>query len=178
VTVPPDWADGIDGAAASDAFGLLTLDVPAERWVDAASRARDAGLTFFDWLSAVDELDDGFRVVLHVANLTNHQRILLRTLIPRAAPRLDSLAAVYAGAAWHERETAEMFGIDFTGHPGLQPLLLPDGFEGNPLRKEFLLQARQDKPWPGAKEPGESDADLASPRRKRRSTPPGVPAAP
>jgi len=167
--------DSIDGAVRSDAFGLPTVDVPPEHWIAAATRARDDGLTFFDWLSAVDELDAGFRIVLHLADLMARQRVLLRTLIPREEPRVDSLAAVFAGAAWHERETAEMFGIDFTGHPGLEPLLLPDGFEGNPLRKEFLLQARQDKPWPGAKEPGESDADLASPRRRRRNVPPGVP---
>jgi NADH-quinone oxidoreductase subunit C len=96
-------------------------------------------------------------------------------------PTLDvppELVAVFAGAAWHEREAAEMFGLEFTGHPGLEPLLLPDGFSGHPLRKEFLLPARQARPWPGAKEPGESDADLANPtaRRRRRHTPPGVPA--
>jgi NADH-quinone oxidoreductase subunit C len=167
----------VEGAVSSDAFGLPTLDVPPASWVEAATRARDSGLTFFDWLSAVDELDAGFRVVLHLADLTTRQHLLLRTLIPREDARVDSLAAVFAGAAWHERETAEMFGIDFAGHPGLSPLLLPEGFEGNPLRKEFLLQARQDKPWPGAKDPGESDADLASPRRKRRNTPPGVPSS-
>ena len=54
-----------------------------------------------------------------------------------------------------------MFGITFEGHPNLVPLLLPDGFEGHPLRKDFVLAARVAKPWPGAKEPGESDADGA-----------------
>jgi NADH-quinone oxidoreductase subunit C len=169
----------VDGGVLSDAFGTPTLDVPAAAWVEAATRARDElGLRFFDWLSAVDELDAGFRVVLHLADLTTGQRLLLRTLVPRDPARVDSLAAVFPGAGWHERETAEMFGLDFVGHPGLDPLLLPDDFTGNPLRKEFLLQARQDRPWPGAKEPGESDADLASPtgaRRRRRNTPPGVP---
>ena len=164
----------VEGVA-SDAFGLPTLDVPPERWVEAATQARDDGYQFFDWLSAVDELDHGFRLVLHLADLTSRQRLLLRTLIPRSEPRVASLAGVFKGADWHERETAEMFGIAFDGHPGPAPLLLHDGFEGHPLRKEFLLQARQDKPWPGAKEPGESDADLAAPRRKRRFTPPGVP---
>lgn len=167
----------VEGAVTSDAFGLPVLDVPPSEWVTAATQARDGGMTFFDWLSAVDELDAGFRIVLHLMNLTTHQRLLLRTLVPRDAAQVDSLATVFAGAAWHEREAAEMFGIQFAGHPGLEPLLLPDGFEGNPLRKEFLLQARQDKPWPGSKEPGESDADLAdptAPRRKRRNLPPGV----
>ncbi|HVU61644.1 MAG TPA: NADH-quinone oxidoreductase subunit C, partial [Mycobacteriales bacterium] len=63
------------------------------------------------------------------------------------------------------------------GHPDLRSLLLPNGFEGNPLRKEFVLAARVAKPWPGAKEPGQSDADLAAgaARRSRRLTPPGLP---
>jgi NADH-quinone oxidoreductase subunit C len=169
----------VEGGVLSDAFGTPTLDVPPEQWVATATRARDElGLRFFDWLSAVDELDAGFRVVLHLADLATGQRLLLRTLVPREQARVDSLAAVFAGAAWHEREAAEMFGLEFTGHPGLEPLLLPDGFSGHPLRKEFLLPARQARPWPGAKEPGESDADLANPtaRRRRRHTPPGVPA--
>jgi NADH-quinone oxidoreductase subunit C len=84
---------------------------------------------------------------------------------------------VWTGANWHERETFEMFGVVFDGHPNLVPLLLPDGFEGHPLRKEFVLASRVAKAWPGAKEPGESDRDteVAAPGR-RRMLPPGVPA--
>ena len=100
--------------------------------------------------------------------------LLLRTRVPRdAAAARDACADVYAGAGWHERETHEMFGIDFAGHEPLEPLLLPDGFEGHPLRKDFVLASRVAKPWPGAKEPGESDGE-ASPSR-RRTRPPGVP---
>ena len=66
-----------------------------------------------------------------------------------------------------------MFGIDFAGHPNLVPLLLPDGFEGHPLRKDFVLAARVAKPWPGAKEPGESDE--GGPPSRRKTRPPGVP---
>jgi NADH-quinone oxidoreductase subunit C len=152
-------------------FGQLTLDVPAAGWVPAATAARDdpeTDLSCFDWLSAVDELDAGFDVVLSVYSATHRHRALLRTRVPRADPRLDSLVPVFAGADWHERETYEMFGIVFDGHPGLAPLLLPPGFEGHPLRKDFVLAARVAKPWPGEKEPGESN-----PRRRLR--PPGVP---
>jgi NADH-quinone oxidoreductase subunit C len=80
---------------------------------------------------------------------------------------------LYPGAGWHERETHEMFGIDFPGHPGLAPLLLPPEFEGHPLRKEFILASRVAKPWPGAKEPGESHDATAAKRQPMR--PPGVP---
>ena len=169
------WATG------SEAFALLTVDVPAEHWIDALTTARDGlGLAYFDWLSAVDELADGFSVCAHLAAVGTGgelRRLLLRTRVARDAAALPTATGVYAGAAWHERETHEMFGIDFTGHPGLDLLLLPEGFEGHPLRKEFVLAARVAKAWPGAKEPGESDhgADAAATTARRRMLPPGVP---
>jgi len=143
----------VDGAAPRVEFGRLTVDVPAAGWVAAATAARDdpqADLSCFDWLSAVDELDAGFDVVLSVYSAAHRHRALLRTRVPRSQPRLDSLVPVFAGADWHERETHEMFGIEFPGHPGLAPLLLPPGFEGHPLRKDFVLAARVAKAWPGA----------------------------
>ena len=153
----------VEGAVPSVEFGQVTVDVPAASWVAAATAARDeAGLSTFDWLSAVDELS-GFDVVLAVYSVPLKQRARLRTRVPRAEPVLPTLVPVFAGAAWHERETHEMFGIGFAGHPGLDPLLLPAGFEGHPLRKEFVLAARVVKDWPGAKEPGG-----ASPRRRQR----------
>ncbi|GCD93963.1 NADH-quinone oxidoreductase subunit C [Embleya hyalina] len=164
--------------AVSDAYGLVTLDVAPEHWVDALTAARDRlGCAFFDWLTGVDELADGFGVVAHVCAIPRGPRLLLRTRVPREGAVLASASGVYAGARWHERETHEMFGIDFTGHPGLDPLLLPDGFEGHPLRKEFVLAARVAKPWPGAKEPGESDHGGGPGRSpgRRRTLPPGVP---
>jgi NADH-quinone oxidoreductase subunit C len=96
--------------------------------------------------------------------------VLLRTRCPRDDARVRSVVDLYAGAAWHERLAAEMFGIAFEGHE-TAPLLLPDGFGAHPLRKDFVLAARAAKRWPGAKDPGESDADLAT--RRRRPVPPG-----
>jgi NADH:ubiquinone oxidoreductase subunit C len=150
------------------------VDVPAESWIAALTTARDRlGCTFFDWLSAVDEPGAGFRVVAHVAAVgAPVRRLLLRTTVAHDAPALASAIGVYAGAGWHERETYEMFGVAFTDHPHLVPLLLPDGFEGHPLRKDFVLAARVAKAWPGAKEPGESDH--GGPKR-RQMLPPGVP---
>ncbi|GAA2918665.1 NADH-quinone oxidoreductase subunit C [Streptomyces thioluteus] len=170
------------GATAEEAYGLLTVDVPAGTWLAALDTARTTlGCTFFDWLSAVDEPGTGFRVCAHVAALPSRdgapvRRLLLRTTVPHEAPALPTAVHLYAGAAWHERETHEMFGIDFTGHPHLVPLLLPDGFEGHPLRKDFVLAARVAKAWPGAKEPGEPAAGAAHGGPKRRQMlPPGVP---
>jgi NADH-quinone oxidoreductase subunit C len=94
--------------------------------------------------------------------------------VSRDDPAVASIVDIYPGAAWHERETHEMFGIDFPGHPDLAPLLLPPEFEGHPLRKDFVLAARVAKDWPGAKEPGESQVDTSSRRQPMR--PPGVPA--
>ncbi|MFG2975290.1 NADH-quinone oxidoreductase subunit C [Streptomyces sp. NPDC048331] len=174
----PDAAPTVFGAEAVAEFSydVLTVDVPVGSWISALEIARDKlGCTYFDWLSAVDEPGTGFRICAHVASLENHRvrRLLLRTTVPHSAASLPSAVAVYAGAEWHERETFEMFGVTFTDHPHLVPLLLPENFEGHPLRKDFVLAARVAKAWPGAKEPGEAH-DPDAPKR-RQMLPPGVP---
>jgi NADH-quinone oxidoreductase subunit C len=154
----------------TDAFGTTTVDVSPGEWVATAASLRDdegSSCDFFDWLSAYDDGDIGLAVVLRVWSVARRTGVILRTHVPRDGGTLPTLTGVWAGAAWHERETFEMFGIAFVGHPDLRPLLLPDGFEGHPLRKEFVLASRVAKEWPGAKEPGES-----TPGRKR---PFGVP---
>ncbi|MFH8219817.1 NADH-quinone oxidoreductase subunit C [Streptomyces sp. NPDC018057] len=161
------------GATAEESYAVLTVDVPADSWVSALLTARDTlGCTYFDWLSAVDEPGTGLRIAAHVVALAPVRRLLVRTTVPHERPVLPTAVEVYAGAAWHERETHEMFGVDFAGHPALDHLLLPDTFEGHPLRKDFVLAARVAKAWPGAKEPGESDH--GGPKR-RQMLPPGVP---
>ncbi|GGX35267.1 NADH-quinone oxidoreductase subunit C [Streptomyces chartreusis] len=160
-------------ATAEESYEVLTVDVPPASWLAALEAARDGlGCTYFDWLSAVDEPGTGFRVAAHVAALSPVRRLLVRTTVPHEAPTLPSAVGVYAGAGWHERETHEMFGVDFTDHPALDHLLLPENFEGHPLRKDFVLAARVAKAWPGAKEPGESEH--GGPKR-RQMLPPGVP---
>lgn len=156
-------------------------DVPLLEWASALSAARSEGFDFFDWMTAVDQTDaeetPGFDLVCHLMNSHTGQagaaagdssevtssrlaRVLIRTRVPDGqAPA--SATPLWAGAAWHERETHEMFGIDFEGFDdgtglGLRPLLLPNGFEGTPLRKSFVLASRASKAWPGAKEPGEA----------------------
>ena len=162
-----------------------TRVVGAGEWRAALVAARDEGYRFFDWLSAVDRTYDdaapGFDVTAHLLDVSTPgalRGILLVTRVADGQP-LDSVTGVFAGAAWHERETFEMFGIDFTGFDdgsglAIRPLLLPDGFEGTPLRKSFQLAARASKPWPGGKEPGEGHESAKSPSRRRVQAP-GVP---
>jgi NADH:ubiquinone oxidoreductase subunit C len=169
---PVDELFGPD-ATAEESYDLLTVDVPPTAWITALRTARSTlGCTYFDWLSAVDEPGTGFRVSAHVVALSPVRRLLVRTTVPHEAPVLPTAVDVYAGAGWHERETHEMFGVGFEGHPALDHLLLPETFEGHPLRKDFVLAARVAKAWPGAKEPGESEH--GGPKR-RQMLPPGVP---
>jgi NADH:ubiquinone oxidoreductase subunit C len=158
----------------SESFGDLTAALAPESWVAGLTLLRDeCGLTYFDWLSAVDEGDSsGFSVFCHLADPDSHRHLLARTSLGASAPSLATATGVFRGAAWHERETHEMFGIDFPGHPHLVPLLLSDEFVGHPLRKDFVLTARVSKTWPGAKEPGEPGDGSPS---RRKMQPPGVP---
>jgi len=162
-----------------------TRVVEAGAWHAAVAAARDEGYAYFDWLSAVDRTYDestpGYDVTAHVLDVSTPgalRGILLVTRVADGEP-VASVTGVYAGAAWHERETHEMFGLEFAGFDdgsglGLRPLLLPDGFEGTPLRKSFQLAARASKPWPGGKEPGEGHESAKSPSRRRVQAP-GVP---
>ena len=164
------------GLTPTSSYGQLTVDVPRDAWVRVVTSARDdLGLSYFDLLTAVDERAAGFDVVLRLWSVSGRTGLLLRTRCPRDDATVPSLTGVFAGAGWHERQTAELFGIAFDGHPGLAPLLLSEQVDGHPLRKDFVLTERVSKPWPGAKEPGESDADLVGAPVRRKNLPLGVP---
>jgi NADH-quinone oxidoreductase subunit C len=190
VTALGEGSDGgvvVVGRTGADRWARATVDVAPDRWRAALLVARDAlGCDFFDWLSAVDELEQGYAVVAHVWSTPHRFGVLIRTRVPRERPVIDSVVDVYPGASWHERETHEMFGMTVVGHPGLAPLLLSPRFDGHPLRKDFVLASRVAKPWPGAVEPGEPAestpaAEAGGPGAGRRTParaaarPPGVP---
>ena len=163
------------GSAPTESYGVLAVDVASASWVATVIRARDdLQLEMFDLLTAVDLGDDGFDVVVRLWAPERRAGLVLRTRCGRDNPVVPTLTGVFGGADWHERAVAELFGISFDGHEAT-PLLLPASFEGHPLRKDFVLASRAARPWPGAKEPGESDADLGRPRR--RQLPLGAPPA-
>ena len=170
MTVVERLACVLPEAQVSTSYGVVTADVGRERWVEAVTAVRDDEVldgTFFDVLLAVDEHPRGFDVVVRLWSVASRHGVHLRTRCPREDARVPSLTGVFGGAAWHEREAAEMFGIAFDGHPDPSPLLLPDGFEGHPLRKERVLAARAELPWPGAHDPAGKPS--------RRLQPPGSP---
>ncbi len=93
--------------------------------------------------------DTRFQLLAHLYSTRSHLGVVFKADLPDDDLRVASWVPVYHGADWHERETWEMFGIEFTGHPNLAHIYLPSGFEGHPLRKDFPLLARRVKPWPG-----------------------------
>lgn len=114
-----------------------------------------------EWETGYAGGDTRFQVIARVYSVRRRHGITIKADLDEAEPRVESWVPVYRGADWHERETWEMFGFDFTGHPRLRNMYLPSGFEGHPLRKDFPLLARAVKPWPGLvdKEPIPGDGD-------------------
>ena len=111
--------------------------------------------------------DTRFQVIARVEDIQRHIGVTLKTDVPEDTLTVPTWVRTYLGADWHERETWEMFGIQFAGHPNLRHIYLPTDFEGHPLRKDFPLLARVVKPWPGivdvepmpGEEPEAADAD-------------------
>lgn len=119
----------------------------------------DLALDFCDFSAGVDFEDQGFEVVTHLFSTTHRHNVRLKVRLPHDDPHCPTLSDIYPGANWHERETTEMFGITFEGHPQPVKLLLPEPFEGHPLRKDFPLMSREAKPWPGAVEGEEEEEE-------------------
>lgn len=144
-------------------FGTVKVYVARERWREAVTAARDeADLAFFSWLSAVDwtnevvvgdppaeEVEERYEVMCAVSNITDGQIVILSTNVPKDDAVINSVMDIYPGADWHEREAAEMFELDFAGHPNLVKLYLTSDFSGHPLKKSYPLISREVKPWPG-----------------------------
>ncbi len=102
-----------------------------------------------------------FQVFARVNDITTDRSLTIKADLPAEDLSIATWIPVYPGVNWHEREAAEMFGIDFVGHPNKRKLYLPATFEGNPMRKDFPLLSRRIKPWPGIVDveqmPGDDD---------------------
>jgi NADH:ubiquinone oxidoreductase subunit C len=157
--------------------------VAAGAWLEQCVALAGDGHTMLDFLTAIDDPGAGrIEVLAHLVDVAGRRRVLVRTNIPREAPVLDSLVVELPGAAWHEREVHEMFGVRFAGNPDLRPLLTT-GDMGLPLRRTTPLPARLQTPWPGAVDPADRPAATVpgSPglrvaaRPRSRLAAPGIP---
>jgi NADH-quinone oxidoreductase subunit C len=188
-----ELGDAILGDA--DLFGTLVIRVRPDAWRGVAEFAKSAlecdylsYIAGIDWQPApkAETEDTGdtsspaqpsemtfgvtgssgrFQVLAHVESTSRHWGVTVKVDVDDESPHLASWVAVYPGADWHERETWEMYGIVFDGHPSLRHLYLPAEFEGHPGRKDFPLLARDVKPWPGLVDvepmPGEDEPAAA-----------------
>jgi len=137
----PDFADAIERVVVDR--GELTLHIKVSRLVEVSLILRDK-LKFEMCLgvSGVHYPEDKNRelhAVYPLLSMTNNQRIRLEVSVPDSNPHIPSLAEVWAGNNWNERETFDMFGIIFDGHPGLTRILMPDDWQGHPQRKDYAL---------------------------------------
>jgi NADH-quinone oxidoreductase subunit C len=172
-----ELGDGMVESA--DAFGTLVVRVKPDAWRKAAEVARlGLECDYLSFVSAIDwqpapregeeaggdtsspvqpeEMTFGvagsagrMQVFAHVESTTRKWGFTLKTDVDETDPHAESWVPHYPGADWHERETWEMYGVVFDGHPSLRHLYLPSEFEGHPLRKDYPLLARVVKPWPG-----------------------------
>jgi NADH-quinone oxidoreductase subunit C len=153
---------GADVPEASDEHGQAVVRVAPERYREVVATLRDdvdLAFDFFDFTTAVDWRDEGLDVVTQLFSTTRHHHVRLKVRCSAEEPRCPSIHDLYPGANWFERETWELFGIEFDGHPQLVKLVLPEQFEGFPGRKDFELMSRVVKPWPGAVEGEEEEEE-------------------
>ncbi|TAN39226.1 MAG: NADH-quinone oxidoreductase subunit C [Verrucomicrobia bacterium] len=115
----------------------LDVTVPADR-VTGAARIMDEAAFMLEAITGVDWMaEQQFEIVYDYTAVALGARVVVRARVPRATPELPTISRIYPGANWHEREAHDFFGIVFTGHPELIPLLLPEDADFHPLRKDF-----------------------------------------
>jgi NADH-quinone oxidoreductase subunit C len=145
------FGDKIAGPVAfSDKVGgrdELTVTVAREVIAEACALLKGDPALVFDYLvdiSGVDGYDASprFQVDYLLYSFKNGVWLRLKVAVPEENPTVPSVAAVWRGAEWHERECYDMFGIRFTGHPDLRRILMWEGYPFHPLRKEFPLEGR------------------------------------
>ena len=151
--------------------GDLTAEVVPAAMVEVCTFLRDDPALGFDFLMDVTAVDyigtaPRFEVVYHLYSLRRNHRLRLKARVPEDNPRIPSLVAVWRGANWLERETYDMYGIRFEGHPDLRRIYLYEEFQGHPLRKDYPKEKRQ--PLVGRREVEERQARRQEERERER----------
>ena len=129
-----------------DALGETTIIVPRDQIVNACAYLKSAPGLGFNYLADLCGFDRGpeeeprFEINYHLFSTTKHHRVRLKVLLNENDPHVPSVTGVWRTANWHERETFDLFGVIFDGHPDLRRILLPDDWQGYALRKDFPLR--------------------------------------
>lgn len=146
---PEHEPESLYGCPVSDSRGQVVLHPSREQYVDVVKALADDGYAMVVDLCGVDYLDhmarplptavapERFEVVVNLLDLTNRRRIRLRVQVPESDCTLASIFDVHPGVEAYERETYDMFGVVFTGHPDLTRILMPEDWIGHPLRKDY-----------------------------------------
>lgn len=126
--------------------GEITLTIAPERIAAAARFLKDrqqyerlSSITCADWLPR----EPRFAVVYHFHSIARNERLRLVSWLPGEAPEIDSISSVYRAADWYEREVYDMFGVAFRNHPNLTRILMPEGWNGHPLRKDYPVHGHK-----------------------------------
>lgn len=120
--------------------GAAGFLVPAADLLEVARGIRDLPGVRCDYLSHVTGVDlgDQLQSIYYLIGLETGAQVVLKVNVPREQPEVDSVTSVWPGADWHEREAYDLVGIRYRGHPNLKRILLWEGYEGHPLRKDFV----------------------------------------
>lgn len=138
----PDFADAVLRVVVDR--GELTLHLRPSAVREVCQVLRDTADLRFELLSSLSGVDypaqaDRLHVVYHLTSMTYRRRLRLEVAVSAEQPQVPSVTAVYPTADFHERETWDMFGVEFPGHPGLTRILMPDDWVGHPQRKDYPL---------------------------------------
>jgi NADH-quinone oxidoreductase subunit C len=120
----------------------LTLTIAAEKIRPAAAAVQAAGYNFFEDVTAVDWFPSSprFQLSYHILSHPHKERIRLRVLVDGDAPEVESITSLWPSANFYEREVFDLFGISFSGHPNLRRIMMPDDWNGHPLRKDYPVE--------------------------------------
>lgn len=130
---------------AREALGEVTLTIDPARIVEVCRRYREEGYERLSSVTAVDRhpSDPRFEVVYHLHSLARNRRLRLKCLLPGEAAEIDSVVPVWRSANWYEREVFDLFGIAFRGHPDLRRIMMPEDWDGHPLRKDYPVHGHR-----------------------------------
>ncbi len=141
-----------DAVAHEAVCGDDVLTVSAEGMPAALKMLREefafnllADLFGMDYSRAGNPPERRFAVVYQLVNLAGRRRLRLKAFLPEAKPEIESAAGIWKAADWLEREAFDLYGIVFLNHPNLKRILLPEGYEGHPLRKDYPMQGHGER---------------------------------